>query len=126
MTVGIGVGIGVAVFTFIIIIVVMIIAKKKKSSINSVSNPVETNRLKKSTKVEKSPNYTELGIKQPSDDTELNFTESLIPNTNSGEYNAVCSASSSSGQYETVLTVNVSDSDHVYSKINNYMNLSDF
>ena len=123
--IAIGAGIGVAVLALIIIMAVVIVAKKKRSSSDRVSSPVETSGLKKSNKASKSSNYTELSIKQPSNYTQLNFTEALKPNTNSGDYETVCSAPPRSEPYETVLSVNVSDSDHVYSKINNYINLSD-
>ena len=123
--IAIGAGIGAAVLAIVIIMAVVIIAKKKRPPNDRVSSPVETNELKKSTKASKSSNYTELSIQQPSNYAQLNFTEALKPNTNSGDYETVCSAPPSSRQYETVLTGNVSDSDHVYSKINNYINLSD-
>ena len=107
-----GIGAGVAVLG-LSIAMVMIIKKRKRTTGDKVSRSDSPN------------DYTELSVTKPSNYTELNFEQPLrLSKGKSGDYDVVCSAPVQSGPYETVICSSSSDNDHVYSKINNYVNLS--
>ena len=110
IAVGIGAGVAVLGLAFAM---VMIIKKKKKSTVDKIS-------------ASDSPNdYPELSITKPTNYAELNFEQPLrLSKGKSGDYDVVCPAPVNSRQYETVIGNSSSDNDHVYSKINNYVNLS--